>query len=91
MKKALLVLVCALVLTIPAYIVIVTNPWARAWWDSGAGPVALAPFYRMSGSVGVEGDDNVLTVVLLAVSFVSSLVVCYGCSFLFKRRLRAGS
>ncbi|MDR6412235.1 UNVERIFIED_ORG: hypothetical protein ABIC62_005689 [Burkholderia sp. 1595] len=63
------------------------DPLAR-WVGSDAAWTALMPLFRLSGVVGTEGEENVLLVVLLVLSFVVSAMIVWIVSTLI-RRLRA--
>ncbi|MFM0265616.1 hypothetical protein [Paraburkholderia sediminicola] len=63
------------------------DPLAR-WVGSDAAWAALAPLFRLFGAVGTEGEENILLVVLLVLSFVVSAIIVWIASTLI-RHLRA--
>ena len=75
MKKLLICIVLALVLTIPVSLGIMRMPWFWEWFNTGSGWEVLNPALKAVGSVGGEQDYNVLYEVLLIVGFMISMVI----------------
>jgi hypothetical protein len=75
--KLILRFVIALALTGPVFIGLSRiDPIAR-WVGSEAVWSALAPLFRLFGTVGIEGEENVLLGVLLVVSFIVAAVLVW--------------
>jgi hypothetical protein len=75
MKNFLICAVLATALTIPVSLGIARMPWLIEWFNNGSGWDTLAPLLRAVGSIGVEEDENVFLILLLAASFVISMLV----------------
>jgi hypothetical protein len=75
MKKLLVRIVLALLLTLPVFFGITRMPWFWAWFNDGSGWDTIAPVLKSLGSIGAEEDENILFGLVLIVSFMISVVV----------------
>ncbi|WP_186266798.1 hypothetical protein [Burkholderia gladioli] len=76
--KKLLRLVVAIMLVIPVFFFVTRIDAVPLWLYSERGFDMLAPLFRIFDVVGSEGQDSVVTGVLLALSFVISLGLVAG-------------
>ncbi|MBB5406832.1 MULTISPECIES: hypothetical protein [unclassified Paraburkholderia] len=85
MKTALRIFT-AFVLTVPVCIALSTiDPLAR-WVGSESTLEMLRPLFKLVGAVGVEGEEDVVVTLLLAVSFLLCWGLSWGGSVLFVRK-----
>ncbi|MBB5461426.1 hypothetical protein [Paraburkholderia sp. Cpub6] len=75
MKKALICVALALVLTLPIAVGIARMPGIDEWFASGAGSEFFAPLFKVLDSVGGENDTDIIVATLLVVSFLVSLIL----------------
>lgn len=86
--KGLLRILLAVVLTVPVFLGVTRIDILVSWLFSESGYQALSPLFRLFGTVGVEGHENVIAGVLLVLSVVIAVgLVCVGSTLL--KRLRA--
>lgn len=78
----------ALLLTLPIFLGITRMPWFWAWFNDGSGWDTLAPILKMLGAIGAEDDENVLFGLVLAVSFMISLIISTTCAAAIDRLRR---
>lgn len=78
MKRYLLRILLAIVLTVPVCLVLSRIDSLARW--VGSEPVwhALRPVFDLFGSYGVEGDANVIVTLLLVVSFLIAGLFVWG-------------
>ncbi|GAB2905915.1 hypothetical protein GCM10027093_49930 [Paraburkholderia jirisanensis] len=88
MKKPFVRAVLAPLLTLPIFLGITRMPWFWAWFNDGSGWDMLAPILKMLGAIGAEDDENVLFGLVLAVSFMISLIISTTCAAAINRLRR---
>lgn len=89
--KNILRIFAALVLTVPVCLALSTiEPLAR-WVGSESTSEGLRPIFNFAGAIGVEGEEDVVVTLLLAVSFLLCWGITWGGSvLLLRKRSRAG-
>jgi hypothetical protein len=74
MKRALICIVLALVMTLPVGVGVMCLPVVQEWFASGAAYEFFAPLFSALDSGGGEGNSDVIFGTLYLVSFVVSLI-----------------
>ncbi|MFT4069019.1 hypothetical protein [Paraburkholderia sp.] len=74
MKKVLICILLALVMTVPVTVGIARLPGVYEWLDSGAGYDFLKPLFIALGSNGCESHSDIVVGILYLVGFIVSLV-----------------
>ncbi|MFT4069018.1 hypothetical protein [Paraburkholderia sp.] len=75
MKKALICIVLALLMTLPVGVGIMHIPGVAEWFSSGEGYEFFAPLFDALGADGSESHSDVIFGTLYLVSFVISLAL----------------
>lgn len=84
--KAALRLGLAILLTPLVFIGLSRIDSLARWAGSNAAWTTLTPLFHLFGVVGVEGEENVLLVMLLAISFVLAAAAVWTATVLLRRR-----
>ncbi|NML32012.1 hypothetical protein [Paraburkholderia antibiotica] len=74
MKKALICVALALLMTIPVGVGIAHIPWVYQWFGSGAGYEFYSPLFDALGADGTEENSEIIVGSLYLLGFVVSLV-----------------
>ncbi|QBR00318.1 hypothetical protein [Paraburkholderia pallida] len=85
--RVVLELLLVLVLALPVFVVVTRIDAIPAWLYSDRGYATLEPLFNLFGAVGIEGHEDVIVSVLLALSLViSGAMVAVSAALLQHRR-----
>ncbi|ATF36653.1 hypothetical protein CO709_27545 [Burkholderia thailandensis] len=75
MKRPILYIFAALVLTLPIYTGIANIPAVDHWFTSGAGWEAFEPIFKAVERMGFQGEGRIIIASMLLISFLISLLI----------------
>ncbi|MBN3806901.1 hypothetical protein GXB81_28200 [Paraburkholderia sp. Ac-20336] len=79
MKKTLICITLALVMTLPVAIGIIRIPGMDEWFSSGADYDFFEPLFKALGSDGNESNSDIVFATMLITSFFLSLALIIAC------------
>lgn len=73
MKNRIIVVVLAVLLTLPIYLGLANTPAINDWFLYGRGWAAFQPLFDLCNKVGIYGNATILVTTMFIVSFLIAL------------------
>jgi|GEM_PF-2720818 len=85
MKNRMIIVVLAVLLTLPIYLGLANTPAINDWFLYGQGWAAFQPLFDLCNKVGLYGNATILITAMFVISFLIALAVVSLCRFAIRR------